>query len=844
MERQQKDWWGWSGVKLADILLRHKVLVLVLSLILTAVLTAGTARIEVSGDYRAFFDKGNPELLAFDAIEDTYARLDSFAIVVRPKSGDLFTRDRLELLRDTTVRLWDVAYVSRVDSLTNHQHSWAEDDDLFVEDLVPEDSPLDAADIKRIRTIALSEPTIENYLMSPDGRTASLIVTLNPPEGDENGLQLPVKTAREIVDDLRAKHPDFVIALVGGAVLDSTLREVSERDAAVLFPLMLGVLFFGLWAFYKSPWAAGAVTILVVASVSSTLGIMGYMDIPMMTATAALPVIVLTIAVTSAIHIVTAVQAGLVDGLSRRIAIMETMRLNFEPVIITSATTVFGFIGLVFSETPPYRDVGILSALGTVLAVFYTLVVLPSLLAVVPLKAATEKTWGGEYLARTALAVAAKPKFFIGLYVVLTVAACLAVTQLKINDKFVDYFSDNVPFKQDATFVSEHLPGLYFLEFSIASGEEGGINEPAYLKRLDAFASWLKAQPGVTHVSAITDIMKRLNRNMHDDDPDHYKLPSTRNEAAQYLLLYEMSLPFGRDLNNQIDVAKSASRVTVVMGDISTGAMHDLERASEAWLKNNTPTMMHADGTGVAIIFAHLTERTLTSMIGGTLIGFAFMAVCIQIALRSLSLSFLSVIVNISPVAFVFAVWWLMVGEIGLYAAVVATVSLGFIVDFAIHILSKYKRLRSYGADLPHALTESFLFVGPPLLVTTVVLVAGFLTLVAADFTINAYLGIMTGLVIALAFVTDFVFLPALLTLFDRERKPRHHAVASEPITAARANILLRRTPAASPDAGAAGSPSTGGDNTASSGSGSGTGSGTSDNSGHAEDDPSSPQDR
>lgn len=755
------------------ISLRRPRAVMAAILALTLAVAWGSNNIVVSGDYRAFFAADNPDLVAFDAIENTYAKLDAVALVLRFDKGDLFTPERLAYLADLTDRLWQTPAATRVDSIANHQHSWAEGDDLMVAGLAPLGQTFSAADAARIRHIALSEPALNGYLVSADGTTASAMVTLHAAPGDADAQATAVRFVRDLAARDMAAQSGLRIAVVGGAALDLALREVSERDVQVLAPVMVGVLLLGLWVFFRGWRPAAAVVAIVFASIAATLGVMGYEQIPLMTATAAVPVIVLAIAVADAIHLIVAVQSGLARGGALAEVIEDSLRLNLKPVLITTVTTVIGFLSLNFAAAPPYRDVGNLAAVGSLFALFYTLLALPPLLALLPPPATFVRSGGGDGYRRLALGLQRHASLVIFGFVVLLGAAVYALPKLHVNDKFVDYFAPSVAFRQDAEFATRYLPGLYALEFSLPSGEDGGIAEPDYLARVAAFAEWLRQQPGVTHVVSVVNIMTRLNSNMHNDDPAYYRLPESRALAAQYLLLYEMSLPFGRDLNNQIDVAKSATRLTAIMGDISTAEMQALEARAEGWLRDHAPPPLAADGTGVATIFAHLTERTVNSMITGTLLSVVAIALCLYVALRSWPLAFLSLIVNIVPVELTLGLWAATKGDVGLYVAAAVAVALGLIVDFAIHILSKYRVFRDQGATAAEAMEQALEMVGPALMVSAVALILGFAVLLAADFSLNAHLGIMTAMIIASALVTDLILLPALIFAAMRKRSRR-----------------------------------------------------------------------
>jgi len=157
----------------------------------------------------------------------------------------------------------------------------------------------------------------------------------------------------------------------------------------------------------------------------------------------------------------------------------------------------------------------------------------------------------------------------------------------------------------------DNLTGIYLVEYSLESGDEGGVSNPEYLQKLEDFANWYKEQAQIIHVSSLTDIMKRLNKNMHGDDPAYYKIPDDRELSAQYLLLYEMSLPYGLDLNNQINIKKSATRFTVTLESVTTNEMLALEEKAQQWLVANGLPTMQVPGASPTIMFSHISERNI-----------------------------------------------------------------------------------------------------------------------------------------------------------------------------------------------------------------------------------------
>ena len=329
-------------------------------------------------------------------------------------------------------------------------------------------------------------------------------------------------------------------------------------------------------------------------------------------------------------------------------------------------------------------------------------------------------------------------------------------------------------FRQDSDFAAERLSGLYQIDFSLSSGESGGISEPSYLETVDRFAQWYREQSGVVHVAPISDTFRRLNKNMHGDDPDYYTLPPERDLAAQYLLLYEMSLPYGLDLNNQINIDKSATRFSVTLENITSQELISLVEAGEAWLGENAPASMAARGVGPSVMFSYISARNIRSMLTGTLVAVGLIGVTMMLMLRSLRYGTVSFVPNLLPALMAFGLWGLLVGEINLGLSIVSGMCLGIIVDDTVHFLSKYLRARrEQHLDAESAVRYAFSTVGAALVVTSVVLAAGFMILSQSSFGFNGGMGKLSTIIIVLALAADLLLLPPLLMFLDRNHKIR-----------------------------------------------------------------------
>jgi predicted RND superfamily exporter protein len=273
----------------------------------------------------------------------------------------------------------------------------------------------------------------------------------------------------------------------------------------------------------------------------------------------------------------------------------------------------------------------------------------------------------------------------------------------------------------------------------------------------------------VTHVQAFPDIMKRLNKNMHGDEEAFYRLPADPALAGQYLLLYELSLPFGSDLNNRIDVAKSATRMTVVVGDSSAGEQRELDARAQAWLSANAPQLASA-ASGISMIFAHISQRNINSMLRGTIIAMALISFILVWVFKSVRLGLISLLPNFIPAAMSFGLWGYLIGHVGVAASVVCVVAFGIVVDDTIHFLSKYLKARGEGLPAPEAVRSTFRTVGQALWTTTAVLSASFLVFASSGFELSWALGLLVAITLGFALLADFLLLPTLLMAIDRKK--------------------------------------------------------------------------
>lgn len=754
---------------IAKWILNSRLLVSIGSIFLLVLSGLGLQFLSVSTDQRIFFGPDNPQLIAFDKVEETFSEINNIMFIIDVKKGKVFSEKNYAALEALTEEAWQTPYSYRVDSVNNYQHTQSEGDDLIVGSLSEFLSDGSQTSYDYLEKIALSDDFVAQRLISLDGKVAGLNVQLKYPKENPDAVAESVSFSRELQEKYEAQYPDLKIYLTGSSMINVAMMEAAFTDLRTVVPAMYVVVIVLLMVLLRSIVSVLATVIVIALSVASAMGVSGFLGVVLTPPSISSVTVIMTITVAHCVHLLVAYFQQLRLGLPQKDAMYESLRINIMPIFLTSITTMIGFLSLNISDVPPMQDFGNIVAAGCVFAFCFSLGVLPLIICSLPQKPLPKRETESSFMDHFANFVIRYQNILLISILSLGVLITSFAPNNVINDRFSKYFSEDIEFRVASDFADETLAGLYSIEYVLNSGKEYGISDPAYLKLIDDYAIWLRQQPEVKHVSVFTDIMKRLNKNMHGDDEAFYKLPDSKELAAQYLLLYEMSLPYGLDLNTLVNQSKSATRLTASTPSLTTSKFIALQERATEWQKQNMPEYMHFEGASISLMFTHIGFRAMSSSIKGAVIALILISLILLFALRSVRLGLISFIPNLLPAGVGFGVWALTNGNIGLSLSSVLGITMGIVVDDTVHFLSKYKRaLKEDGLSQEEAIRYAFHNVGVALWVTTFVLSAGFLLLSFSVFKPNGDMGLMAAIIILVALVLDFLLLPPLLLKFAK----------------------------------------------------------------------------
>ena len=744
------------------------VFVLLSVLLLLAV--SGIQYLSFTTDFRSYFSPENPQLQAFEQLEADFNKQDTlvFLVEMEDEESSVLNPLGIRFLGELTRSAWQIPFTRRVDSLINYQRIESTEDELIIDDLVGFNSEMTAKDISKLSSYIQQQPRLLNNFISGDESLALVVVSLALPDGDEQATKKLVADARARLDTLAKEG--ISIKLFGSAIINLALAEAVERDMALLIPLSYLIIFTAIFFLTRSLTGTLLALSMTLLTVASVFGIFGWAGVQLTPVVGAVPSMIMIIVIADCMHILVSFQHYQKQGFEKAQAIIEAVRINIKPVLITSITTALGLLCLNFSESPPYRDLGNLVAMAAIIAGILALTWFPACLLIstgskIPKN--SKHLMLDKAFSKISRLIVTHPQRIIAASILSISIACIGIMQLEFNEQWHQYYDESYDVRKALDTQDKKLYGVNFIQYSVASGEAEGIYNVNYQKQLDQLVNWLDEQENVGYVDALSLQVKELNQKLQANDLQMFRIPDSREYIAQSLLAYEMSLPLGMGMEQYVNIDRSSTRLTVYLHKSTSKQLISLDEKIQAQAKANYPMLHLEAGTGLDMVFAKISDSNSLSLLKGTGLALLLISIILILVLKSLRLGLISIIPNIMPVVLAYGAWGFISGRIDLGLSIVACMSIGLVVDDTVHFLSKYNVARQQGKTTEQAINYAFSTVGIAMMITTLVLTAGFSLLALSSFSPTHGMGALLALTAIFALIIDFLFLPILLMTFD-----------------------------------------------------------------------------
>ena len=420
-------------------ILKWRWAVVVLTVLIAAIIGRGASGLFFDTNYRAFFSEHNPQLQAFEELQNIYTQNDNIMFVLAPKDKKVFTAANLSAVEKLTAESWKMPFAIRVDAVTNFQHTHAEDDDLIVEDLVEGPMEQPAGLLAQAQAVAINEPFLRRRLIDPEASVTGVNVTLQL-TGDATELPQAVAYARQLADEIRTAYPNIEVYITGIAMLNNAFMEVSQNELKTLVPLMFLAMSLIMIFSLRSVSGTLATLMLLVLSVMIAMGTAGFFNIGLTPPSGQAPIIILTLAIADSIHILVTMLAEMRNGRRKYDAIVESIRVNFTPVFLTSISTIIGFLSLNFSDVPPFNHLGNITAVGVFAAFVLSVSFLPALAAILPIRVKIKQQEKSGLMDRLAAFVIDRRTVLLWGSAVVMMILITLIPLNRLDDRFVEIF--------------------------------------------------------------------------------------------------------------------------------------------------------------------------------------------------------------------------------------------------------------------------------------------------------------------------------------------------------------------------------------------------------------------
>ena len=757
---------------LSKFIIKHRIFFIFSCLVLVLILGRGITSVVFDPDMERFFPKGHSATSLSYEIDETFIRTDNIVIAINAKNNSIFTKKTLSLIESLTEKSWTVPYSIRVDSLTNYSYVRSVDDDLLVEPFIENALSMEDSFIQQREKIVEEEEIIYGSLISKDKKTTVISIVVDPPNPDAN-LKLidTIEYMLEYIDEAKSNHPELDIRILGTPYQEYISPKMVLSEMPIVMPSMLLLILVSVFFMLRSVFAVLATIFVIVLSLISTFGSVGFIGNALNQMVITIPILIITLALADCVHLFSIFFQQRAKGYSSKESMVKSLELNLQPLFLTTLTTCIGFLSFNVLDVPPLRDLGNFVSIGIAMAFIFTIFFAAPLFSFFEIKApksVNQQVNLSKKIAKFSLKNSKTLLWSVPLMSVLLIS----LIPLNVLDENPTQMYDEgfTSFSSDTLWLDEMLGVTFPVSFK-AESKNGSVSEPEFLKKIDSFTNWLETQDEVNHVTSLARTMKNLNKSMHGDDPKWEIIPESEELSSQYLFFYEMSLPMGLDLNSSISQDRSSTKISANLDDMSGKEFLKFDSKVRAHLEDNNLTEIISPAAGFRVVFSHISTVIVNSLLLGVFIGLLLITLMLGLFFRSIPFGVLSAFPNVLPIGAAFGIWALYDGQVGFMVAVGMGSTLGIIVDFTVHLLSKYDLARrEMGQSPEEAVMFAFESVGFALIVMTVVISLGFLVLNLVNFLPLHDFARFSTISFIMALIIDFLFFPNLLVKFDKRK--------------------------------------------------------------------------
>ena len=741
----------------------HPLLAGGLIAIITVFFALQIGRLQIDTSTESFMMEKDPARQFYEQFRQNFGS-DTLTIIL-VKADDVFTAPVLEVIQRLSDTLERRDGVSRVESLTTLRNIKGEGDSITTEPLVPASIPTAQADLERIREDALDHRVLVGNIVSNDSKATAIIIHTDPAPADKRFNKRFSSDVEALIKQESASG--LTVYQFGMPLLDATVGEFILQDLLMSVPLSLAVLFLLLFVAFGT--LQGVVIPLVTGILSTVwgLGLMALFGLPINILTATIPSLIMVIGSAEDVHMISDYYHRLEGGNTKLVALRTAIQLAALPIVITTATTVFGFASLALSDLTMLIQFGYACAMALVANFVVTVTVLPILLRIwpVPTKfargelkdAARQRVvfgiidWLGEFNLRYRIQIASVS--------VLAVAASLVGWySLRVDTDSLSFFPEDSFIRSRANDLRASLTGFSSFNVVVESGRADGLKDPDLIRKIAGLQEFLMNTGEVDKTVSIADYLRKMHREMNEGNPAFEVVPDTPDQVAQYLLVLE-----GSELAHYVDFNASTANVVVRHHLAGSSGLTALLNRLDEYVIQNFPQNVTVRYTGKGILIRNAADSMAINELISLSSAFVMIGIVHAMFFKSVWAGFLSLIPNLVPVLLTFGLMGLLGIPLNPGTAMIASIAFGIAVDDTVHhVVTYWRQLREH-RDRRIAMFNTMRSQALPIIRISVALAGGYFVLASSNFVPIVQFGILSGLVMLVAMVGELVLTPIVM---------------------------------------------------------------------------------
>ncbi len=787
-----------SGLEnMGRIISIHPKKIILFILILSFFFISNLPKITIDTSTEGFLHHSDPALIRYETFKAQYGQDEKIMLVIRSK--DIFDMDYLTRLKALHAELEkSVPHLNDITSLINARNTRGMKDRLIVEDLF-ENWPSNKEELERIKQTAINSEMYANLLLNKELTLSTIILEPNAYETTESADVLEgfsdEETSKEALefltdqsksemikaaDEISKKYSQegFEVFMAGSLAVNDYNKKSVQKDMQKFVKLVLLMMAVFLFVVFRRISGVVLPILVVILSLLNTIGIMALSGTPITIPTQIIPSFLLAVGIGATVHLLSVFYKHFNHNLQKEKAIAYALGHSGLAIIMTSLTTAAGLLSFSTAKISPIADLGVFAAVGIMIALINTLVLLPAILAVLPLKPAKEKHLKkslrmDDFLRGVALFSFNHAKSIVIAGILVFAVFFFFAMRVEFKHDPLSWQPDDSLVKISTQMVDKELKGSVSMEVIIDTKQKNGLYDSALLHKIDTIRKKAEAIENKDYFVgkgwSVAEVLKEIHRALHANQQEYYRI--TKNDALipQEFLLFENS--GSDDLEDLIDGSFSQARLTFKLPWMEAGEYEELSQELTGLIKDELGDSVEITITGMVPLFQRTLVAAMDSMAVSYVTAFFLITLMMILLLGSVKTGVVSMIPNVLPVVVSLGFMGMVSMPLDMFTMLVGAIVIGLSVDDTVHFFHNYARYHHKGFGVKKSVEETMMGTGRAMIATTIVLALGFYVYTFASLNNLINFGILTGSAIIVALLSDILLAPALLKLLSKDEK-------------------------------------------------------------------------